>query len=299
MRKFIFVCLLGVLYAFTAIGQEEIIKRMEQNPIVEDINSIIADKKILKRELIIIDSMALTMRLEEEDKEFPADDLYAIWDTKLVNPYKDVVIPDSFSIDISSFHIPFEGRITSKFGPRRRRFHYGTDIKLQVGDTVRAAFDGKVRIKAYERRGYGYYLVLRHPNGLETVYGHLSKFLIVEDDVVKAGDPIALGGNTGRSSGSHLHLEIRFLGKAINPQEIIDFENATTLDEVYVFRKETITADNKYIAGNGQPKYHKVRSGDTLGRIARKYGITVKELCSLNNIKSTTTLRIGRTIRYN
>ena len=105
-------------------------------------------------------------------------------------------------------------RITDVFGyrPRRRRAHYGLDIKVYVGDTIRAAFDGKVRVvKNQGRRGYGKYVVIRHDNGLETVYGHLSKQLVDTNQLVKAGEPIALGGNTGRSTGSHLHFETRFL----------------------------------------------------------------------------------------
>ena len=114
-------------------------------------------------------------------------------------------MPDSCVIDCSTFVLPMDSmtRVTSKYGPRRRRMHKGIDLKVQIGDTIRAAFDGKVRIKNFERRGYGYYLVIRHPNGLETVYGHLSKFLVGVNDIVRAGDPIALGGNTGRSTGSH------------------------------------------------------------------------------------------------
>lgn len=137
-------------------------------------------------------------------------------------------MPDSCVIDCSTFVLPMDSmtRVTSKYGPRRRRMHKGIDLKVQIGDTIRAAFDGKVRIKNFERRGYGYYLVIRHPNGLETVYGHLSKFLVGVNDIVRAGDPIALGGNTGRSTGSHLHFETRFLGQAINPADIIDFENS-------------------------------------------------------------------------
>ena len=121
--------------------------------------------------------------------------------------------------------MPCDGYVTSPYGYRRRfrRMHKGIDLKVQTGDTVYAAFNGKVRLTKYERRGYGYYVVIRHENELETVYGHLSKFLVEPDQYVKAGDPIALGGNTGRSFGSHLHFETRFMGYAINPSAIFDF----------------------------------------------------------------------------
>lgn len=273
----------------------------------DDERQLLADKVTVKKQVAIADSLALLDELEEEELLFPADDLYEIWDTKSVNPYakNDISIPDSFNIDLTSFVMPFEGRVTSKYGPRRRRMHYGTDIKVEVGDTIVAAFSGKVRVKYYQRRGYGYYLVLRHPNGLETVYGHLSQFLVDVDDVVEAGQPIALGGNTGRSTGSHLHFETRFLGKPINPADIIDFDNFVTHTDTYTFTKtkweESVASTKKYAkAGKGSKggnSYYKVRKGDTLGKIAQRYGTTVTKLCRLNNIKSTTTLSVGRTIR--
>lgn len=109
---------------------------------------------------------------------------------------------------------------TSNYGWRRRRMHRGVDLSLHIGDTIRAAFSGKVRLTRYERRGYGYYVIIRHGNGLETIYGHLSKFLVKPDQIVKVGEPIALGGNTGRSTGPHLHFETRYLGMDINPNKI-------------------------------------------------------------------------------
>ncbi|MDE6545189.1 MAG: M23 family metallopeptidase [Paramuribaculum sp.] len=160
------------------------------------------------------------------------------WESQLVNPYTGATIPDTKELDVSSYVSPLENiRVTSNFGyrPRFRRVHKGIDLGLHVGDTVRAAFDGKVRICRYERRGYGYYVVIRHDNGMETVYGHLSKFIAKPNDRVKAGDPIALGGNTGRSTGPHLHFETRYMGIAINPASIIDFENKTPFNGTFTF----------------------------------------------------------------
>ncbi len=263
--------------------------------ISEDLQ-LIAGKVIFKGELATLDSLNMDRLLDAEELEFPASDLYDSWSDEHVNPYRNVELPDSFSVNLEGFCMPFEGKVTSQYGPRRRRFHYGTDIKLQVGDTVRATFDGKVRVKQYERRGYGYYLVLRHPNGLETVYGHLSEFLVEPDDVVKAGQPIALGGNTGRSTGSHLHFEVRFLGRAINPAEIVDFENFVAHTDTYKFDKQTSgVVKSKYAKGG--IAYHRVKKGDTLGKIAQQHGVSVKQLCRLNNIKSTKTLRPGQTLR--
>ena len=282
--------------------------------------NLVADKATMKKELLAVDSILLAFQLDEEEL-FPAEDIYdGLWDTEHVKAYHALTVPDSFRIDVSSFVIPFAGRITSKYGPRRRRFHYGTDIKVEKGDTIRAAFDGKIRVKRYERRGYGYYLVLRHPNGLETVYGHLSGFLVDQEEDVKAGQPIGLGGNTGRSSGSHLHFEMRFLGQAINPEDVIDFDQFCTKDECYVFQKsKSGKVANKYVArakskaksksttttaskntskkDDGQSTYYRIKNGDTLSTIAKRHGVSVKEICRLNKITTKTTLKIGRNLR--
>ena len=239
-----------------------------------------------------------------EDLMFPADELYqSNWDTIRVNPFAKTTIdfPDKYTINCSSFIIPIDSelKITSKYGPRRRNMHRGIDLKVKIGDTIRVSFDGKVRIKSYERYGYGYYLVIRHPNGLETVYGHLSKFLVKENQIVRAGEPIALGGNTGRSTGSHLHFETRFLGKDINPEEIIDFTSGTPHKDEYVFHNIKINGkkSNIYATSADAVAVHNVKKGETLSLIAKKYGTTVTELCTLNGISKTSTLSIGQPIR--
>lgn len=171
------------------------------------------------------------------------------WESQLVNPYAGAEIPATRDLDVSSYVSPLDNiRVTSKFGyrPRFRRMHKGIDLGLHVGDTVRAAFDGKVRICRFERRGYGYYVVVRHDNGMETVYGHLSKFIVKPDDRVKAGDPIALGGNTGRSTGPHLHFEMRYMGLPINPSNIIDIENKTPINGTYAFDRALVEKEQKY-----------------------------------------------------
>lgn len=271
------------------------------------VSELMADRVGFKKDIALKELAAINERAELEAQEnlmFPADELYGSnWDNRWVDPYgkADIAFPDSFSIDCSSFTFPIDTmvRITSKYGPRRRRMHKGIDLKVQVGDTIRAAFDGKIRIRNFERRGYGYYLVVRHPNGLETVYGHLSKFLVDVNQIVRAGEPIALGGNTGRSTGSHLHFETRFLGQAINPIEIIDFENQVPNQDTYVFRNLKINGrkSNIYTSSANQLVYHRVKSGETLGKIAQMYGTTVGELCRLNGLKSTSMLRIGQSIR--
>jgi len=184
-----------------------------------------------------------------EEAAMEGEQFDAFWNSERVNPYGSaVVIPDHADIDVSEYVTPTPGHVTSNYGyrPRFRRNHYGIDLKLQVGDTVRAAFSGKVRLTKYEGRGYGYYVVVRHPNGLETVYGHLSRFLVKPDQVVKAGEPIALGGNTGRSTGAHLHFETRYMGLPINPAAIIDFENGVPHKDVFAFDKRSVSKSVNY-----------------------------------------------------
>jgi len=244
-------------------------------------------------------------QLSRESLMFPSDELYGSnWDTINVDPFrsKSVNFPDTYTIDCRAYVSPIDNevKITSKYGPRRRRMHQGTDLKIQVGDTIRAAFDGKIRIKSFERRGFGYYLVIRHPNGLETVYGHLSKFLVNENQVVHAGDAIGLGGSTGRSTGSHLHFETRFLGKTINPEEIFDFPNGVPYRDEYVFRNVKVNgkSTNTYVTSDNALAIHRVKSGETLSVISRLYGTTVDELCRLNGITKTSTLQIGQAIHF-
>lgn len=221
---------------------------------------------------------------------------YEIWDTNNVNPYKVSLVDmiDTIKIDVSNYCPPSRKHVTSDFGFRKWRHHNGIDLKVHKGDTVKCAFDGVVRMTRYDRRGYGYFAVVRHYNGLETLYGHLSRFIAGEGDVIKAGEPIGLGGSTGRSSGYHLHLEVRYLGNPINPNDIIDFKEHRTHNRVFM-----LTAENfKYKKEIDKIRYWTVRKGDTLGRISMKTGVSISKLCSLNGITRKTILRIGRRIRY-
>ncbi len=234
-------------------------------------------------------------------------------------------MPQTAEIDVSKFCMPHPGYVTSPYGYRRRfrRMHKGIDLKAFTGDTIRAAFDGKIRVTNYERRGYGYYVVIRHTNDLETVYAHLTKFLVEDNQYVRAGDPIGLAGNTGRSFGSHLHFETRYMGYAINPAAIFDFANQTTHTDQYTFDKSTYTKARNYSANesrayeakfraenkdkyakqakssssSGGSKYYKVRKGDSLSKIAARNGTTVKRLCRLNGLKASSTIRAGQRIR--
>ncbi len=221
---------------------------------------------------------------------------YEIWDTRTINPYDVSLVDmkDTITIDVSNYAAPSKKHVTSNFGFRKWKYHYGIDLKVHRGDTVRCAFDGVVRITRYQRRGYGYFMVVRHNNGLETLYGHLARFIAAEGDSLKAGDPIGLGGSTGKSTGYHLHLEMRYLGNPINPNDIIDFKSHTVHNKVLV-----LTAQNfAYKKEIDKIRYWTVKKGDTLSHISLKTGVSVPRLCALNGIKRDTVLRIGRRIRY-
>ncbi len=262
---------------------------------------LIARQAPIDKKLKSVDSLALQKQIRAEQSEYPALSLYPNWNNQYVHAYGNAIIPDTYTIDLTGFHMPTPStKITSPFGPRWRRMHNGLDLKVNIGDTIVAAFDGKVRIVKYERRGYGKYVVIRHDNGLETVYGHLSKQLVEENQLVKAGEVIGLGGNTGRSTGSHLHFETRFLGIAINPIYMFDFPKQDIVADTYTFRRtqgSKRAGSHDTQVADGTIRYHKVKSGDTLSRIAKLRGVSVSTLCKLNRIKPTTTLRIGQVLR--
>ena len=206
------------------------------------------------------------------------------------------------------FVMPVDGIVTSNYGYRRGRRHNGTDIDLNTGDTVRAAWSGKVRYAKYNESGFGNLVVIRHPNGLETFYAHNSKLLVAPNQEVTAGEPISLGGNTGHSYGSHLHFEVRFYDAPMDPAHIIDFKKKELKDENLMVHKgmfrpgaragsTSTTAKTASSTASGARKYYKIRSGDTLGAIAQRNRTTVSKLCRLNGIRPTTVLRIGRNLR--
>ena len=288
-----FNCIKTILIAATAM--------VSLNSFSQD---LIARQAPIDRKLKSVDSLALQKQIRAEQSAYPGLSLYPTWNNEYVHAYGDAIVPESYKVDLTGFCMPTtHTKITDVFGyrPRRRRMHYGLDVKVFIGDTIRAAFDGKVRVvKNQGRRGYGKYIVIRHDNGLETVYGHLSKQIVEINQLVKAGEPIALGGNTGRSTGSHLHFETRFLGIAINPIYMFDFPKQDIVADTYTFRKtkgvKRAGSHDTQVA-DGTIRYHKVKSGDTLSRIAKLRGVSVSTLCKLNRIKPTTTLRIGQVLR--
>ena len=165
------------------------------------------------------------------------------WDTSKIHAYnvelKD--LPMSMVIDLvdtlKSYHYPFKGRVTSKYGPRRRGIHQGTDIDLETGDQIYATFDGRVRHTTYVARGYGHLIIIRHDNGLETFYAHLSEVNVKPGDWVTAGQVIGKGGNTGRSTGSHLHYEMRYKGHSFDPERLINFTTGDLRRETFLLKR--------------------------------------------------------------
>ena len=287
---------------------------------------LLARQAPVDRKMKAVDSLALKRLIFTENYDSPAEDLYEDWSNKYA--HHETALPDSFRISLKDFCMPTDSRVlTSNFGARWGRQHKGLDIKVYIGDTIRAAFSGKVRVVRYERRGYGKYVVIRHYNGLETIYGHMSAQLVVENQEVRAGDPIGLGGNTGRSTGSHLHFETRLCGVALNPALMFDFRNQDVVDDYYMFRKDSYQRESaiatrlRGVGGSSfagindeeielvsaapaasyqqESRFHKVRKGETLYSIARKRGTTVDAIMKLNHLKKSSKLRPGQILKFN
>ena len=289
---------------------------------------LLASQAPIDRKMKAVDSIALHRIIQNEQSESPASDLYEDWNNRYA--HRATALPDSFRIDLRHFCMPTPSRVlTSNFGSRWGRQHKGLDIKVYIGDTIRAAFSGKIRIVRYEAGGYGNYVVIRHNNGLETIYGHMSKHLVTENQEVRAGDPIGLGGNTGRSTGSHLHFETRLCGVALNPALMFDFRNQDVTGDFYTFRRSSYDSESiaatkmRGVSGNNKGnkdsdeddielstaapaaayamdiRFHKVVAGETLQSIARKRNMTVDALCKLNHIGKNIRLMPGQILKYN
>ena len=297
---------------------------LSASPVVAQ--DLLARQAPVDRKARKVDTLALQKLINTENLESPAADLYDEWNNVYAHKAKNV--PDSFRISLRNFCMPTVSRVvTSNFGSRWGRQHKGIDIKVHIGDTIRAAFSGKVRMVKYNPGGYGKYIVIRHPNGLETIYGHLSKQLVSEDQEVRAGDVIGLGGNTGRSTGSHLHFETRLCGLALNPALMFDFRNQDVVGDYYVFNsrthdRESIAANElrgkignggytrEQVVGEGyasaaktevvsqEKLYHKVAKGETLSVISKKRGVSIDQICKLNHIRKNIKIKPGMILRY-
>jgi murein DD-endopeptidase MepM/ murein hydrolase activator NlpD len=267
--------------------------------------------------LAIFNERAVELKLltvRDSIRHIPAYEAYCHWDTKNLFAYRAgqgaVGTGISFHLAHSDcdFHYPAIGMMTSPFGPRWGRMHYGLDIDLEVGDNVFAAFEGMVRISQYHS-SYGNVVVIRHNNGLETLYAHMSQRKVLPGDHVEAGDIIGLGGNTGRSYGAHLHFEFRYLGQAFDPLLILNPSAQALLTSSFTLlpvhyepagvSPQTIAARNASTtaAKTTKAKYHVVKKGDTLYSIARKNGTSINSLCKINRIRESSTLRLGQRIK--
>ncbi|MBR1395775.1 MAG: peptidoglycan DD-metalloendopeptidase family protein [Prevotella sp.] len=291
---------------------------------------LLANQAPIDRKMKAVDSVALNRLIQIEQMASPAADLYQDWENHYA--HRETALPDSFRIDLRDFCMPTDSRVlTSNFGARWGRQHKGLDIKVYIGDTIRAAFSGKVRVVRYEPGGYGNFVVIRHYNGLETIYGHMSKHLVKPDQEIRAGEPVGLGGNTGRSTGSHLHFETRLCGVALNPALMFDFRNQDVVGDFYTFNRSTYPREsaqatrlrgvggsasansgedqlyttnanskrNTAAATRSNTRFHKVQRGETLSSIARKRNTTVSAICKLNRISKNMRLRPGQILKYN
>ena len=295
---------------------------------------VLAHQAPTDRKAKVLDSIAVKDVIIRENFENPSADLYDEWDIN--KTHMTMSVPDEFEINLRDFSMPTHSRVvTSNFGRRWGRNHQGLDIKVYIGDSIFSAFPGKVRVvKNQGRRGYGKYIVIRHNNGLETVYAHLSKQLVKPGQIVESGEVIGLGGNTGRSTGSHLHFETRLCGKALNPALMFDFREQDVTGDTYTYRSETYNSESReatakrgkignggytyeMVKGHKKPegrpaavasasssnnrgsgaKYHRIRKGDNLYDLARRNGTTVDKLCRLNGLKKNTILHLGQKIK--
>ncbi|MCB0401827.1 MAG: peptidoglycan DD-metalloendopeptidase family protein [Flavobacteriales bacterium] len=238
-----------------------------------------------------------------DNSEIPANSTYGEWDTRNILPYSDDITKHDSSIILTltdeknncGFVSPIQDPVvTSNFGWRNGRNHNGIDLDLQVWDPVVASFDGMVRVALFHP-GYGRVVVIRHYNGLETIYAHLHRFKVKAGDIVEAGQVIGLGGSSGQSSGSHLHFEVRYKGKPLNPKHLISFkQNELISDSLQLVKQKW-----NYSAYPVGVEYHTIERGDFMYKIANRYGISVKELCDLNGISRNKVLIVGRKLRVN
>ncbi len=287
------------------------------NPLVRSVVDTMVAAQLQNDQLVV--ETIQEIRPHDSESWAKVSERYRVWDEHHVNPYGYDIRNFDAAISLQLYDstrqqywsAPMEtGRPTSAFGWRRIRWHKGIDLNLQTGDPVKTAFDGQVRVVSYDSRGFGRYVVVRHYNGLETVYGHLSKQLVQPKQLVKAGEIVGLGGNTGRSTGSHLHFELRYEGHPFNPLEIFAFPENMIRFNQYILTPRVFAYvtgrkfDEVQAEGDSEEEeveyretdWYTVRKGDTLDEISRRSGITIGRIKELNGLR-TTRLQIGQKLR--
>lgn len=237
------------------------------------------------------------------------------WDTSVYNPYQSTLVqyPIQLQFTDSTYASPVLHKkvITSRYGWRRGRPHQGIDIDLVTGDSVVAVLDGIVRFAGYSY-GHGNTVVVRHYNGLETTYAHLSQIAVKSNDSISKGGYLGKGGNTGNSRGSHLHFVTRYKGETIHPEYLFEFSpsNAIRAKELWITQQwthprfhnsrrvsdiEVLTTEEAALANSVEKKkIYVVRKGDTLYGISRKNNLAISEICQSNGIKKTQALKVGQ-----
>ena len=266
--------------------------------LINEINIYIANKEVEEGDEYVFPGAFFAM--PHDTTPYPANVFYGDWNTTMPNPYGNKLFKDDSTIVLllrdttqhCDFQVPFDGVLTSTFGWRWGRSHNGIDIDLEVWDPVLSAFPGVVRV-ANRYGGYGRVVVVRHYNGLETLYAHLHRFKVKTGDVVEAGDVIGLGGSSGNSTGSHLHFEMRFKGVPVNPLHVFSWKEKDLLSDTLILKK------NKWDYAAFQPGTitHTVQKGEFLYKIANRYGVTINEICELNGIRRNSVLVVGQKLR--
>lgn len=266
------------------------------------IDSILELDRVGPADVTLLNTYATLLKNSRQKQEFNLNELsfYSASDEKILFPLGKLdSLPPNFTMELENDYLgyymtPCKGVVTSNYGWREGRIHKGIDIDLNKGDHVYAAFDGKVRL-ARAQGGFGNVVILMHPNGLETVYAHLSRFKVKEGDIVLSGQTIGLGGNTGHSSGSHLHFEVHYLGHALNPGTIISF----TEHKLYHHSVTIKNSKQSLCAFPANSNLHRVNRGESWYQIASKYGLSLKELMALNGVGRRYYLKEGQQLRIN
>lgn len=304
MKNFFF-CIAVLLLACPSLAQEDNLETSIKIKLPTQITNKTANFSEIEIPIVSLDSISKANIDIKKDH----------WDTTVYNPYKDIVVeyPLNLKFNDSTYAspVPHKKVVTSRYGWRRGRAHKGIDIDLVTGDSVVTMFDGIVRFARYSR-GHGKTVVVRHYNGLETTYAHLSHIAVKPNDTLSKGQYLGKGGNTGNSRGSHLHLVASYKGEYIHPDYLFNFNstNAVRSNELWVTRKWTRpryhnsrrlskltlldTKEEALASLVKQRKVYVVRRGDTLSRISMRNNVTIAAICKTNAIKKSSTLRIGQ-----